>query len=369
MKIVYCINAVYNSAGMERILMLKANSLAGMGHEVCIVTAQQQGRPAFFDFSPKIKMYDLGIDYSGLTPIRTLKRWRLQKLHRQKLEALLKQLKADVCISMFDNDFHFLYKINDGSKKVLELHFCMQKILGFGSRIMRAMNMVRVWLLKREIKKYSKFVTLTEEDKQDWGNLPNITVIPNFLSSFPERKAALKNKKVLAVGRIKYQKGYDRLVAAWNLVHKKCPDWQLVIRGNGDKTEIQAQIDRLGLTDAVAIMPATKDIQDEYMNSSMLVLSSRYEGLPMVLLEAMSCGLPVVSFACPCGPKEVVTDGVDGLLCDNGDVRQLADGIIRLIQDDELRGKMGSAAWEKARKYTESNTMKKWTDLLEEICA
>lgn len=373
MKIVYCINGVYNSGGMERVLMNKANYLTDVfGYEVLIVTTEQKGRDTFFTFSPRIRFVDLGINYDDDKDnplwIRLIKKRKRQRIHKQRLEKLLNDEKADVCISMFDRDVDFLYKIKDGSKKVLEYHFSKNvKMIEARNTLIRWMQKIRIEGWESLAQKYDRFVVLTEEDKEAWGNLSNIVVIPNALSFFPTETAPLNDKNVLSVGRISHQKGFDRLVDAWKMVNARHPEWRLRIRGNGDKEELLNQIAALGLKDSIQVLPATSEIDTEYLHSSIYVMSSRYEGFGLVLIEAMSYGLPIVSFACPCGPKDIITHGVDGFLCEDGDINDLAQRIFLLIEDDNLREKMGKAAKEKSLHFSAEEIMKLWKNMLVEL--
>lgn len=369
MKIVYCINGTYNSGGMERVLMLKANYLVEKVRcEVSIVTTQQFGRRNFFEFSPKIHFYDLGINYDEFKHenllIRSIDKLKKMRRHRKQLACLLSQLRPDVCISMFDFDFEFLYDIKDGSKKILEYHFCKdQKVIEANNLVMKMIQRIRILVWKRKIVQYDKFVVLTNEDRMAWGNLSNICVIPNFLPSLPDIKAELINKKVLSIGRISFQKGFDLLVQAWSLVSCSYPDWKLIIRGNGDSTKLWNMINKLHLSESIFIKPATDNIQEEYLNSSLFVMSSRYEGLPMVLLEAMSYGLPIVTFACPCGPRDIIQHSY-GTLVSKGDIHALADAIKDWIAHKEKRKSGGINARVAVSQYSQDEIMRSWIELL-----
>ena len=369
MKIVYCINGTYNSGGMERVLMTKANYLADVaGYEVIIVTSQQEGRPHFYPFSSRIKFYDLGIDYDKDVKYallaRIVRKWIKIRRHRGRLTGLLNTLKPDICISMFDYDYSFLYKIKDGSKKILEFHFCKrQKVIEASNLVMKMLQYIRVYVgWQSVVRRYDRFVVLTEEDKEAWGSLSNIEVIKNPIPEMPAGKAALQTKQVLSVGRISFQKGFDRLLRAWTLVTPHFPDWQLVIRGNGDAASLLQLAQELGVAGTVSIKPATAKISEEYLNSSVYVMSSRYEGFPMVLMEAMSYGVPVVSFACPCGPKELV--GADyGTLVPNGDIEGLANGMMKWMKDEKLRRSGGEKARDFISQYVQDRVMSQWMNL------
>ena len=225
MKIVYCLHATFNSGGMERIVIDKANYLADKGYEVYIVTTEQRGRNSFYALSPTVKIIDLAVNYSldnGCLWKKVLF-YHLRKLrHRISLTSVLKKIQPDITISTFGNEVTFLHKIKYGGKKILEIHFSKQFRLQLNrSGIWRYIDLYRTYLDERLVCKYDSFVVLTEEDKRYWGNIPNITVIPNFIKVIPKLRSEGIQKKVLAVGRLSYQKGFDRLIKIWDVIHRK----------------------------------------------------------------------------------------------------------------------------------------------------
>jgi glycosyltransferase involved in cell wall biosynthesis len=180
----------------------------------------------------------------------------------------------------------------------------------------------------------------------------------------------LTTKRVLAVGRISYQKGYDRLIEAWWLIADSIPEWKLTIIGQcedlREMDKIQSLITKYRLTN-VEVLPPSKNIVKEYASSSLLVMSSRFEGFPLVLLEGMACGLPCISFDCKCGPKDVITHNVDGLLVKNGDIVGLSQAILYMAENEKERRRMGANALKKAQKYTFTEIMKQWDTLFQSL--
>lgn len=373
MKIVYCIAGTYNSGGMERVLANKANLLVRNGYGVVVLTTDQKGRASFFEMDPSIRQYDLGINYednNGKSFLNKLIRYPFKQWkHKRALEKLLPELKADVVISMFCNDASILPRIKDGSKKVLEIHFSRFKRLQYGrSGLWKLADQLRSKNDLKVVSKFDKFIVLTDEDKGYWGNLDNIQVIPNARSFVVEEPAELNEKKVIAVGRYCYQKDLGKLIDAWGIICQEVGDWKLHLVGDGeDRAMLQEQIEKLGLVDRVVLGKAETDMKTVYRNASMLALSSRYEGLPMVLLEAQAAGLPIVSFECKCGPRDVIEDGVDGILVEEGNVEKLAEGMLRLIKDESLRKSMGAAAYARSERYAEENIMNQWVDLFNDV--
>jgi len=373
MKIIYCIAGTCNSGGMERVLANKTNFWVRNGMEVVIITTDQRGRKPFFPLPPHVKLVDLDINYEenndkgffNKLVHYPYKQWK----HKKKLTCLLKSLRADVVVSMFCNDVSFIWKIKDGSKKVLEIHFSRFKRLQYNRKgIWRLADRFRNRMDQSLVRRYDRFVVLTHEDKTYWEDLQNMTVIPNARTFNPAAVAQLDNKKAIAIGRYNYQKGFDDLIKAWAIVHRSCPDWELTIVGEGELSDrLQQLIDDHNLQACVRLQPPTSPIEEVYAQASILVMSSRYEGLPMVLLEAQAFGLPVVSLNCKCGPKDIITDGKDGFLVPEKDINALAGRIILLTDDSELRKKMGQAAKLNSERFSEPVIMQQWMELFHSL--
>lgn len=373
MKIIYCIACTCHSGGMERVLANKANYLTGHGYEVVIVTTDQRGLPPFFPLAEQIRCIDLGINYeenNGKSFANKLLHYPLKQYrHQKRLAAILKREKPDITVSMFCNDAGFITRINDGSKKVLEIHFSKFKRLQYNRKgLWRLADLWRSKQDEKTVRRFDKFVVLTEEDKGYWGNLPNITVIPNANTFATSQAAALENKKVIAIGRYTYQKGFERLIEAWNILSPGFPGWKLDIIGNGEERDkLQDLIHAYHLDGQVTLVSPTKSIDKVYLDASVLVMSSRYEGLPMVLLEAQAFGLPIVSFACKCGPKDIVANGETGFLVEENDIEGLARQLVKVMKDKNLRKQMGRKAKEASLRYAEDAVMAKWTALFDSL--
>ena len=372
MKLIYCIHSVYNPGGMERVLLNKVSFLVEkLGWDILIVTTDQHNRPPFYPFPSQVRMVDLGINYSEDNKLGTIAKvrgyLRRRKMHKKALTELLMREKADIVISLYPSESSFLCDIHDGSKKVLELHFCKFFRLQYGRKgLMGLIDRYRTWLDERIVRRFDRFVVLTEEDKGYWGNLPNLEVIPNAALFIAPRLSAQTEKRVIAVGRLDYQKGFDRLIQAWRLVQQNpvCQDWRLDIFGQGEWQEmLEAMIHEYGLTHSAHINTPSKRIGEEYAASSLLVMSSHYEGFPMVMIEAMACGLPVVAFDFKCGPKDIILEGQNGIIVPEGDIPQLAQAITQLIEQESLRKTMSKEAREVTNRYSEERVMQQWIDL------
>ncbi|MDR2269605.1 MAG: glycosyltransferase family 4 protein [Sphingobacterium sp.] len=371
MKIVYSILGTYNAGGMERVLSNKANYLVGKGHELVIITTDQKGREPNFPLHAAVRQIDLGINYTDDLHLGMLPRiWSFKKRqhrHHRQLKALLLELNADIVISMFDHDAALLPKIKDGSKKLLEIHFSRFKRLQYNrSGLWKVLNRWRMYQDLAIAKKYDRFVVLTHEDLDYWKGLKNIVVIPNAHTFLPAVPASLSCKHALAIGRFDYQKGFDQLIEAWKTISERYPEWTLDIYGEGPlKEELTNQIIQLGLSGRIILHRPVKNIMDIYLGCAMLLMTSRYEGLPMALLEAQACGIPMVSFACKCGPRDIIRQDKNGFLVAEGDLVDFAEKVCLLINDQQLRIAMGNTARKMSENFNEEYIMRQWLVLFE----
>ena len=369
MKIAYTISGLYNSGGMENILLQKANYLAEVyGHEITIITTDQENNDIFFKISPQVRVIDLNINYNKTIRSRLwyVKKFNLVRRHKRRLADILHTEKFDVCISLMDFDFEFLTSINDGSKKIAEYHFSRYaKALSTRNVIGKTLQRLRTCQWKSILKKFDRFIVLTEQDKNQWGNMSNIDVIPNFINYFPEESCVPDARKIMSVGRMEYQKGFDMLLEAWEIVAKQLPDWSLSIYGGGDRSSLEQMIkDRM--LERVSLNPPVSPIGKVYSECSLYVMSSRYEGLPLVLLEAMSYGLPIVSYECPCGPRDILRPDF-GRLVKPDDVKALADTIVATAKDAEWRHKAVEAAKSHSHLFSKEVIMEKWNNLFSSL--
>ena len=376
MKIIYCTHSVCNPGGMERVLVNKVTYLVEKLHwDVSIVTTDQKNRPAFYPLPEGVRMTDLGINYSDDNvkhPIGKIFGYLLKRrTHRKRLTELLMREKADIVVSLYPSESSFIPLIKDGSRKVLELHFCKFFRLQYGRKGL--LGLIDRWRTRQDeriVRKFDRFVVLTHEDKGYWGNLPNMEVIPNAAKFMGNTSSDLTVHRVIAVGRLDYQKGFDRLLRTWRMIQQtgRYADWHLDIFGQGEWHDwLQGMIVDWQLSDTVYIHRPTERIGEEYAASSLLVMSSHYEGFPMVMIEAMAYGLPVVTYDFKCGPKDIIRQGENGLLVRDGDIEGLAQAMQRLMDDEPLRLRMGEEAKKVVDTYSEETVMKQWTKLFESL--
>ena len=374
MKIIYCTHSTCNPGGMERVLLNKVTYLSQLpGWKVAVVTTDQHQRPPFYPFPEKVRMTDLGINYSEDNEKRAWKKitgyLRKRKEHKRKLTALLLKEKPDIVVSLYPSESSFIPDIKDGSRKVLELHYCKFFRLQYGRRgLLGWIDKLRTRQDEQIVRRFDKFVVLTNEDRGYWGNLPNIEVIPNAAMHVSDAYSDVMNKRVIAVGRYEHQKGFDLLLKAWKEVANTHKDWTMHIYGEGILREnLQKQLISLGLEDSCFLEHHTLQIGECFKTSSLFVLSSRFEGWGLVIVEAMAYGLPVVSFACPCGPKEIIVDGVDGFLVEPQNIKELACKISYVIENEEIRKTMGYQASVNVHRYDIERIVPRWVQLFEEL--
>ena len=375
--IAYCIPSLDHSGGMERVLTAKANYLADqLGYDVSIIITDDKGTKPYFPLSDIVHVVQLDVNIDNLWQYPTWKRFYLYKkkmrIYQRRLDQCLNFLKPDITISLLRREINFLTKIHDGSAKVGEIHFGRYKYREANFAFLP--NFVNQWItnrwmaqLDKNVKRLERFVVLTHEDATYWKGMKNLTVIPNPITINQRQQTNGQSKQVISVGRYTNQKGFDLLISAWKTVNKKHPDWMLNIYGGGNRDAYQKQIDELGLTNVIKCNGPVSNIAEKYQESSIFVLSSRFEGLPLVLMEAMAIGVPPVAFTCPCGPRDIIHDGEDGILCENGNIEKMAEGICQLIENTPLRLEMGKKAAQNIQRYAIDNIMKQWDELFQEI--
>ena len=393
-KIVFCTPALYSTGGVERVVSFKASYFAEqLGDDVTIIVTEGRGRDCYFPLSAKVKVINFGLSFEELWKASFMKKVFLylikQRQYKRMLKAELMRIRPDITISMLRREINFLTDIPDGSKKIGELHVNRANYRNFeanDSNIIKRL-FAKFWMrsLVGKLRRLDQLVVLTDKSKASWPELSNVTVIPNPITILREKGTVNSEKfaaagkrevgvnRVVTIGRYAYQKGYDLLLQAWAELSRfrefeNGEEWTLDIYGQGDQTDYRQLMAELGIdSNRCHLNGPVEDVVKAYQESSIFVLSSRFEGFGMVLIEAMACGLPVVSFDCPAGPDEIITDGVDGLLVPSGDVHALAEKLMLLMSDENLRRRLGQQARQTAQRYEMTTIANQWTALFEKV--
>ena len=359
--------------GTDKVLSDKANYLVEHGFDITIVTESQMGRKPIYPLSPKIKLIDIGLDFNKQYTQSFFHRayTYFYYIHRykNKLKDILKKEKPDIVITTMGRSLDFITKLNDGSIIIGEAHTTKKHLRSLHLLEERGViyKLIAKHIRKKQIanaKKLKALVLLTPEDAHDWEGVTKTYVIPNSLKFIPAESAKLTNNKAIIVGRYNDAKGYDLLVKSWEIVHKEHPDWTIEIYGSGElHDDVEKWIKEANLQETMIMHEPTDHILEKYLESSICVVSSRYEGFSMAIIEAMSCGVPCVSFDCPFGPRNIINNGEDGILVDYLNYQALADSICTLIKNMKLRKKLGNKAKENILRFSQDAIMKKWISL------
>ena len=377
MKVFYVYTALLTKGGADRVLTEKANWLAEHGYEVGIITDTQMGRPPVFPLSPKVNLINLDIDFSKEYGhnllMRTYLYYQLMSEYKRKLKAVLDTEKPDIVITTMGRDLDFLTGLYKDGAIIGEAHTTKHFLRNFHLLEQRGFPYKQIaWYWRRKmdksVRKLKCVVLLTKEDALSWQGITRTYVIPNSLPFEPNEASSLQNKQAIAVGRYNNAKGYEYLVEAWQIVHQKHPDWTIHIYGSGElKEQVKSLIENSNLHDTMLMHEPTDNIREKYLESSICVVSSRYEGFSMVILESMACGVPVVSFDCPHGPRNIIHNGEDSILVEYLNTQAMADSICQLIEQPEIRKELGKKAQENIQRFSKDCVMKLWTNLFEEL--
>ena len=376
-KIVYCTPSLYMAGGVERVLTLKANYFAdNYGYDVTIITTDGEDKNCFFPLSDKVKVINLGIHFEDMWHRSFLKRLCMylpkERRFKKLLTTELNRIKPDITISVLRREINFLTELHDGSKKIGEIHINRAHYRNFTPNRTNPFKAIfaKFWMhgLVKKLKKLDRFVVLTEYDRQAWQEIPRVDVIANPLPFYPVLINTVRRKRIISIGRYFDEKGYDMLLKVWAIVEKKCADWELDIYGDGNKLYYEKIASTLALDrQRCRLNDSISDVQREYLDSSLFVCTSRFEGFGMGIIEAMACGLPVVAFDCLWGPRSIITDGEDGLLVENGNIEKMAETILFLVNHPERISEMGMNARKNVQRFNIDTIAKKWKRLFDSL--
>ncbi len=359
MKLLLVISSMH-AGGAERVLSILANSWAGMGREVVLVTTHDDGQPSFYPLDPDVRPLPILLsDIPGGGHLSNLKRTRA--------------LRQIICGEAPDLVVSFLNYTN-----VLTLLACQGLAVPviISERLdPRVHRLSRLWDSLRRLT-YPRAVVLVNQTEaaaswfRPWMGdrvriIANPVLKPDLGEGDPE--IVIEGPTVVAMGRLHPQKGFSTLLRAMRIVHEQRPDLRLVVLGDGDqRSELEGLRHQMGLDEVVDFPGRVRNPYKVLEQALMFVMSSVTEGFPNVLCEAMAVGLPVISTDCPSGPGEIITEGRDGLLVPVGDPGTLARAILSLMADPETCRALGAAAQNVVSRFSLEATLKLWEEVLTE---
>ncbi|WP_024769151.1 glycosyltransferase family 4 protein [Aquimarina macrocephali] len=367
MKIAFIIDQVYLHGGIERVLSIKANYFASQKeHEVYIITTEQKKQNPCYLFNDNVIFKDLEVNYnrkkSYFHPVNLLK----LPGHIRKTRSALKKINPEVVVVCSHSvDTYFVPFIFKNVPKLKEFHY---------SRFIEKNKRTSSSFFKKLFFKFTDYVEtkydrliILNKDESAYYKSNNIQVIPNPLTFYPDTVSDLSNKRCITAGRIAPVKGYDILIDIWKEL--KETGWNLDIYGSGVPEyvqKLQGQIDELNLGDTVTLKGSTDKIQKEMLDSSVFLMTSHNECFPLVLLEAQACGLPIVSFDCPYGPRNII-DETTGILVTMYENERFADQLKELMNQPETIDQKGKNARDNADKYRLETIMTQWETMFNDI--
>lgn len=378
MKIAYVFSTLAKTGGTERMITEKANYYAEkFGYDVTIVNLFQQNKDAnHYPLSNKVKQINIGIPYFSQYhykyPKRLWFKWKLNRQLKHSIKQYVQKIDPDILIGISFFNANHISKAKCEAKKIVESHeaklFTYSEFNtrhNFSNRIYKKIR--KICYFRAIERNADAIVTLTEGDKMLWKRAKRVEVIPNFSSMYISQISDCTSKRVIAVGRLAWEKGFDRLIEAWSIVCSKYPDWHLDIYGEGRILDNLKTLAKIHNAYNLTFHPNTPNISQEYAKSSICAVTSYFEGFSLIMLEAMKHGVPCVAFDCPFGPSSIINDASCGFLVENGDTQTFAERLCRLIEDVNLRIHFSKKAIERAKCFDTDIIMNQWKVLLEEL--
>ncbi|WP_104504117.1 glycosyltransferase family 4 protein [Acinetobacter indicus] len=348
-KVLFIINSLKYKSGTERVACILANLFDSyLGCEVVVANRDTDKDNVAYQLNPNIKVCKIPGNYYDF--------------YRGLNHTIKKKSPDYIIIHNMGKLSLFCSALNVKNSSVISLeHVAFSKrplFIRFFSKIL--------------YKKYNKIICLTENDKKDFQKIHQSVEVINNISTFDceeyNYSYDIHSKNVIAIGRLTYQKNFLALLEAWKIILDKMDigDWFLKIYGKGEDWEILDHFIKKYKLKNVLLMGEVDNIISVYRSASFFVMSSRFEGLPMVLIEAQSLSLPIISFNCPHGPQEVIENNINGYLVKDQDINELSEKILKLIKDVEIRKRFSLCAYKHAHLYSKSQIVSKWLNIINE---
>ncbi|MBY7868095.1 glycosyltransferase family 4 protein [Vibrio fluvialis] len=379
MKIVYCITSISNIGGISKITIDKSNYLSSLGHDVTIVTTEDQDNDITHEIDERVTVLNLKLGFSALCKknmlFRSFSYLNTMANYKKALEGYLSKNEADVIVDTCGFTINFLSKIKGRAKIIFESHnHYYAREISLSSRMPDSIRRKALLLFiklsrlynERKLKLFDKIVVLTEAEKEFWNNFNNVLVIGNYISKHSVNKSTLQKKRVITAGRLTEMKGVRSLVSLWKSLPSEFSEWELVIFGSGEQEDkILNMIKEPSSNNNIYLFSPTPRIIEEFSKSSIFATMSQLESFGMTIIEAKSVGLPVVAYNCPTGPKSLIEHSKDGFLVEVGDIDIFRSCLVKLMSSEEMLNNMSDEAFASIKNFTEESIMKKWLKLIE----
>lgn len=358
MNIIYVVEDFSENGGVERIVSEKANILSRQyHHNTTLISVYRDNRQQRYKLDKTIRVILLNVPFAkkANNPVpRLASRMNTMFTAIRRLNKALKPLNPDIIFFTTTLGAILLPFCHTKARKIYESHL---------ARNFNPFNQL-FFLTER---KAERVICLTSGDAKEFRHAKQVDIIPNFINKVSSHVEDYGIKKAIAVGRLEQQKGFDILIDCWLEIARRFPDWQLDIYGEGScKEALQRQINTLHLEDKVRLCGRHDNIMEAYPQHSLHLMTSRYEGLPMTLIEAQACGLPSVVFNFQYGASDIVSDGHNGLIVKQGNHKLFCEAVMRMLSSESLRKEYGTNALTIGNRYSKENIFKKWIQLIEE---
>lgn len=360
MKIAYLIEDFAIKGGAEHIIAEKANALNTLyGHEVTVITVYRDDRQPAYRLDNGVSLIRLNVDFadrSGGTAARAMSRIKTLATTRKRLQRAISRLRPDIVFFTMPVGALMLPLIRCRARKVYESHSA-RRFTPYHS-LFTPMELIA-----------DAVVCLTADDAREYSHARRTEVIPNFIETPTSYVADYGVKRAIAVGRLEYAKGFDRLISCWSAALKANPGWQLDVYGEGScRQQLEQQIKALNVEDSIRLCGNVDNIMDIYPKYSLNAVSSRYEGLNMAMIEAQACGLPSVTFNFKYGASGIIRNNVNGLIVPQDDTAAYTRALSAMMSDEAMRARCGAEARLTAKRYTRDEIIAKWQRLITELC-
>lgn len=359
MKIIYIVSSIKDSGGIGRILSYKLNYLIEKNYEIEVVCQEEPSKDIFYNFNPKIIIHYIS---------KGKNTWEYFINYKQKLHSFAENHNTSIFVVCDFGWKGFLtnYILHTKIPVIFEVHGSVlnENSNKYGFLIRKIRAKLRKFLLNS----YSNVVFESENSKEEWNFPNNYRIIPNPIHLHSTQKSSLQNSKVMMVSRHSYEKGVDRMLSIWAKINAKYPNWTLEIYGDGDLVNSHKIVaKKLYIESSVSFFKPIINIEEKYVEASIFVLTSRSEGFGIVLVEAMSFGIPVVAYDCPIGPRSIISNTKNGFLIKDGNEQDFVNKMTELIENFELRKQIGTTATEVVLQYNLVTIMDKWEELFNSL--